>query len=89
MRIVSRYLISSFLATFLGAMLVLTFILSIGTLFKITDLLARGVPWRPIVAIFLWAMPAAVRCLTTGEPALLDARGRLHPAPRRTYLLEL
>lgn len=60
MNILTRYLIRSFLVTFLGAVAVLTFVLCIGTLFKVTDLLARGVPWRPIGEIFVWSLPDAM-----------------------------
>jgi len=60
MRILNRYITGSFLATFLATVTVFTFVLSIGGLFKLTELLTRGVSWRPIVGIFLSAMPSAL-----------------------------
>ena len=39
---------------------IITFVMSIGIIFKITDLLARGVSWKPMLNIFLYSMPAAL-----------------------------
>lgn len=39
---------------------VFTFVLSIGLIFKITDLLARGASWRPILQIFVYSIPASL-----------------------------
>jgi len=47
----------SFLATFLATVAVLTFIISIGGLFKITDLLAKGIAAGPILQVFLSGLP--------------------------------
>ena len=60
MRTITRYIVSSFFVTFLASLLVLTFVLSIGAVFRVTDLIARGVPWWPIFRIFLCAMPDAL-----------------------------
>lgn len=60
MRILNRYITGSFLATFFATVTVFTFVLSIGGLFKLTELLTRGVSWRPLVGIFLSAMPGAL-----------------------------
>jgi len=60
MRILNRYLLRSFLTTLAVALVVLTFVLSLGAIFKVTDLIARGAPWRPILAIFLYSLPAAL-----------------------------
>jgi lipopolysaccharide export LptBFGC system permease protein LptF len=41
-------------------MLFITFAISIGFVFKLADLLARGVTWLPIVQLFLYSMPTSV-----------------------------
>lgn len=60
MRTITRYIATTFLITFVATLVVLTFVMSIGVIFKVTDLLARGAPWRPVIQIFLCAMPAAL-----------------------------
>lgn len=57
MRIINRYITFGFLLAFLVALVVFTFVMSIGLIFKATDLLARGVDWRPILAIALTGIP--------------------------------
>ena len=57
MRIINRYITFSFLLAFLVALVVFTFVMSIGLIFKATDLLARGVEWRPILKIALTGIP--------------------------------
>ncbi len=57
MRTLDRYIVSSFLTTFFAALLVLTFVMSIGAIFKINDLISKGVPWAPIFTIFLAGIP--------------------------------
>jgi len=46
--------------TFIITLVVFTFVLCIGVIFKITDLVARGVPWEPIAQMFLWGIPPAL-----------------------------
>jgi len=60
MRILNRYIVGSFFATFAATVAVFTFVLSLGGLFKLTELLTRGVSWRPVLGIFLCSMPQAV-----------------------------
>ena len=60
MRILNRYIIGSFYMSFLLTLLVVTFVMCIGVVFKVTDLIVRGVPWRPIVRIFLYGLPEAM-----------------------------
>lgn len=60
MRILHRHLFNSYLIAFFSTLLVITFVMSIGGLFKVADLLARGVAWRPIVQIFLLGLPPAI-----------------------------
>lgn len=60
MRTLNVYIAKSFLVTFLATVVVFTFVLSIGGVFKLTDLVARGVPWQPLVKIFFSGMPFAL-----------------------------
>ena len=58
MRIIHSYVTSSFLVTFAMSLVVLTFVMCIGLIFHVGDVLVRGVPWRPVLHIILGAMPA-------------------------------
>lgn len=53
MRILHRYIAASFLTTFFMALLVLTFVMSVGLLFKVTQYIARGMSVG-IVLDFIW-----------------------------------
>ena len=60
MRIIKRYLLSSFSMSFFVTLLVLTLVLSIGAIFKMTELITRGVPWGPLVRIVGYNIPNAL-----------------------------
>ncbi len=60
MRLLHKYIGGSFAVSFLVTLLVLSSVVSLGAIFRITDLIARGVSWRPIVLIFFHGMPAAM-----------------------------
>ena len=60
MRLLSRYITGSFFVTFGGALAVLTFVMSIAALFRISDLLAFGATWSAIARIFLTGVPQAI-----------------------------
>jgi lipopolysaccharide export LptBFGC system permease protein LptF len=60
LRILNRYITKSFLVTFFATVVVFTFVLSIGGVFKLTDLVAKGVPWLPILKVFGSGMPSAL-----------------------------
>lgn len=60
MRTLHKYIASSFLVTFVSTLVVFTFVLCIGIVFKVTDLLARGVAWESILRILLWGVPQAL-----------------------------
>ncbi len=60
MRLLHRYIGGSFIVAFLVTLFVLSSVVSMGAIFKMTDLIARGVSWRPIVVIFFYGMPAAL-----------------------------
>ncbi len=60
MRTLSQYVSKTYLVTFLTTVAVFTFVLSIGALFKLTDLVAKGIAWQPIVKVFLGGMPSAL-----------------------------
>ncbi|NQU39355.1 MAG: YjgP/YjgQ family permease [Lentisphaerae bacterium] len=59
-RILDRYVAADFLLTFVVAMVFVTFASSIGAVFKLADLIARGMPWQPIVTIFVAHLPTSI-----------------------------
>jgi lipopolysaccharide export system permease protein len=58
MRTLNQYIGRSFTSSFFMTLLVLTFVMSLGSLFRITDMLARGVEGASIGRFFFWSMPA-------------------------------
>lgn len=60
MRTLNRYLTGSFLVTFLLALLIVTFVMCIGIMFKVTDLIARGVSWQPVLRVLVDRFPQAL-----------------------------
>ena len=60
MNTLRHYVTTSFLTTFLATVAVFTFVLSIGGLFKLTDLVTRGVALRPLLAFFINGVPSAL-----------------------------
>jgi lipopolysaccharide export system permease protein len=60
MKILNRYLATEFVVGFAVTLLVFTFIMSIAVVFKASDLLARGVSWRPVFQVMLTGVPAAL-----------------------------
>lgn len=60
MKTLRNYITTAFLSTFLMTVAVFTFVVSIGGLFKLTDLVTKGVPPGPIVRVFLSGMPQAL-----------------------------
>jgi lipopolysaccharide export system permease protein len=61
MKIISKYIISNFVSAFVAALLVITFVMSIGVIFKVTDLLAKGVSSAlPLLKLFIAGIPMAV-----------------------------
>ncbi len=59
MKIVKKYLLSSYAVSFFMTFMVLTVVMSIGGIFKLTELITRGVPWVPIVKVMILNMPQA------------------------------
>ena len=57
MKILSRYLLAAFVQTFAMSMLVISFVVSIGALVKMTSIIARGVPWQPVIEVLLLSLP--------------------------------
>ena len=53
-------MIENFVVTFVVTLVALTFVVTLGGLFQGTDLLARGVSWKPILIIFLTGIPIAL-----------------------------
>ncbi|TFH11988.1 MAG: YjgP/YjgQ family permease [Lentisphaerales bacterium] len=60
MKILNRYLLRSFVTTFVISLLIVTFVMILGSLFQMTDLLARGVAGPLIARLFLCAIPMAL-----------------------------
>lgn len=60
MKTLRGYVNKSFYVTFVATVAVLTFIISIGGLFKITDLLARGIEAGPVLRVFLSELPTGL-----------------------------
>lgn len=60
MRILTRYVGGGFLVAFSMTLMVITFVMCIGIMFKVTDLIARGVPWEPILRMLGYGMPQAL-----------------------------
>lgn len=60
MQTIRKHIAASFLVTFIMTLVIFTFVISIGVVFKITDLLARGVSLRPVFRILLCGIPAAL-----------------------------
>jgi lipopolysaccharide export system permease protein len=61
MKIIERYVLQSFLTAFMLSWLVLTFVLSIGLLVKITNLLVEGLPMRAIGLFLLVGLPETLK----------------------------
>ncbi len=57
MRTIKRYITVSFLGTFFLTLIVLTVVMCLALIFKINDLLVRGVPAAPIFQIMLSGVP--------------------------------
>ena len=60
MQILHKYIAGNLLVSFLATLVVFTFVMSIGVAFKVTDLLARGVAWHPIMKVLLSGVPSAL-----------------------------
>jgi lipopolysaccharide export system permease protein len=59
MKIIHKYIVSSYLATFLGALFAITFVVSLGGIFKVVDLIAKGISAAPLARIFFAGLPSA------------------------------
>jgi len=60
LKTLKHYIQSGFLTTFLISVAVFSFVLSIGGLFKLTDLVTRGLAPGPILGVFLSGLPLAL-----------------------------
>lgn len=61
MKIIERYVLQSFLASFFLAWLVLTFVLTIGLLVKIARLIIEGLPMKSVGIFLLVGMPETLK----------------------------
>ena len=70
-RLLNRYILSRFATTFFLIVVVVTFVMCLGAVFRFTDLLARGVSARPMLVVFLAGLPMAmafsipISCITS------------------------
>jgi lipopolysaccharide export system permease protein len=60
MRILDRYILRGMLISMLTVLTVMTFVMSLGAVLKLTGLIARGVPAMPILRLFLAGLPASL-----------------------------
>lgn len=60
MRVLDRYILRGILLSLMTTLVVLTFVMSIGAVLKLTGLIARGVPAMPIIRLFLAGLPASL-----------------------------
>ncbi len=57
MKILDRYVLSSYLGTFIPAIMILTFVVLLGAICKLAYFISRGLDWRPVVHMFLLTVP--------------------------------
>jgi len=60
MRTLDRYILRAIVVTFLATLLVLTFVMSIGVILRVSSLLARGAPGEILLRLFLSGLPASL-----------------------------
>lgn len=60
MKLLDRYILRGFLTSFFSTVLVLSFLMSIGAIFKVIPFLAQGVPWWPVLKIIGGMFPEAL-----------------------------
>lgn len=60
MKIIHKYIASSYINVFLAALLIITFVVSLGGIFKVIDLIAKGVEAAPILQLFSAGIPSAI-----------------------------
>lgn len=72
MKTIHQYIAGSFAATFLLALLVLSFVMSVGLLFKVTEYLAAGAPLALVMG-FLWSGFPGTLSLSVPIAALVSA----------------
>lgn len=60
MKKLDRHISAALLLTLAGSVIVSTFVISLTGIFEIVELLARGAPWRSMLRLLLWGLPAAL-----------------------------
>ena len=60
MKTIERYIVGSFLTAFFLCWLVMTFVLSIGLLVKVTSLISKGMPVDVVGRYFLTGIPETI-----------------------------
>jgi lipopolysaccharide export system permease protein len=59
-RVLNRYILETFVVTFTVTLVMVTFILCLGGMFQIVDLITRGFAWKIVLRIFAAAIPMAL-----------------------------
>jgi lipopolysaccharide export system permease protein len=59
-KILTHHILASFVMALVSSVLVITCVISIGGIFKLSDLVASGAPWRPMVQIFFLSLPQSL-----------------------------
>jgi lipopolysaccharide export system permease protein len=60
MKTLKTYIVCAFFVTLMATIAVFTFIISISSLFKMTDLLAKGIPLKPLLDALASGIPSAL-----------------------------
>jgi len=60
MKIIHKYIASVFFLSFIVTLVIVTFVISMGVIFRVTDLLAKGVPWQSVLDMYLCGIPVAL-----------------------------
>ncbi|MDA3797578.1 MAG: LptF/LptG family permease [Kiritimatiellae bacterium] len=60
MKLLDKYILGGFLTAFFSTVVVFSFLMSIGAIFKVIPYLAKGVPWKPVLSIIGGMFPEAL-----------------------------
>ncbi|MDD4870535.1 MAG: LptF/LptG family permease [Kiritimatiellae bacterium] len=60
MKTIHKYIASTFFVSFAVTLVIVTFVISMGVIFRVTDLLARGISWRAVLNMYLCGIPVAL-----------------------------
>ncbi len=60
MKTLTHHIMVSFILALVSSVFVVTCVISIGGIFRLSDLVAKGAPWQPLVSIFMLSIPQAL-----------------------------